>query len=108
MRKHQRLNTYNEERASAAAQRRAQATPVVRTLANDFWCEYYRLSSDRVTDKTPRFDDGIVAYLCYRMAMSEDSLNEMIATMLAEGITHHHHMGEEISAVLSSGLKVAA
>lgn len=101
MRRHQRLNSYNTERANRKATRKAQEKPLVRTLKNDFWGEYYRLSSERVTDKTPRFDETTVAYLCYRLAMSEESLIDMIQTMLAEGITHRHQMGEEINSILA-------
>lgn len=108
MRKHQRLNSYHMELASAAATRKAQAAPTTVTMAQQFWAEYYRLSSARVTDKTPRFDDAIAAYLCYRLAMSEDSLNEMVATMLAEGVTHRHAFGEYVNSILSGGIKVTA
>lgn len=108
MRKHQRLNTYNEERASAAATRKAQANIVnVHTLAATFWGEYYRLTSMRVTDKTPQFSAETLSAIAYRLLMTEDAVLAMIANMLAEGITHRHPQGEYIKAILSEGLVVA-
>jgi hypothetical protein len=108
MRKHQRLNTYNTERANAAAVRKAQAAPVALTLAATFWGEYYRLTSARVTDKTPQFSAEVLDEIACRLLLTEDAVLAMIAKMLEEGITHRHPQGEYIKAILSDGIKVTA
>lgn len=109
MHKHQRLNTYNEERASRAATRKAQAaTPAyMHTLASTFFGEYYRLTSARVTDKTPQFGAEVLAAIACRLLMTEEDVLAMIAKMLEEGITHRHPQGAHIKAVLSD-VKVTA
>jgi hypothetical protein len=108
MRKHQRLNSYNTERANRKATRKAQETPIVRTLKNDFWGEYYRLSSERVTDKTPRFEPGTLTEIAYRLALTEQMVIDLMTYMRFDGITHRDPQGEYISSILSDAQRVTA